>query len=96
MEEVSRLPAEAQAKNEVQHQAHLERANIHEQVSTQMHGDLGPTTVEMRTRNAALKADLDTKKAKFNAFTARSQVEHKETRKEVTRLIQKREVEGNE
>ena len=46
MEEVSRLQAEAKARNEAQHQAHHERANINERVSTQMHADLDQTTVE--------------------------------------------------
>ena len=35
MEEVSRLQAQAKARNEAQHQAHHKIANIHEQVSSQ-------------------------------------------------------------
>ena len=96
IEEVSRLQAEARARYEAQHQADHERANIHEQVSTQMHADLGQTTVEMRTRNAGLKADLDMTRAEFTAYSASTQAEHKETRKEVTRLIQQREIDGKE
>ena len=34
MEEVSRFKAQAKAGSEAQHQAHHERANIHEQLST--------------------------------------------------------------
>ena len=49
MEEVSRLQAEARARNKAQHQAPHKRANIHEEVSTQMQADLGQTTMEMRT-----------------------------------------------
>ena len=37
MEEVRRLQDEARAKNEAAHQAHHDRADIHEQVSTQLH-----------------------------------------------------------
>ena len=48
MEEVSRLQAQAKARNEAQHQAPHERANIHDQVSTQMHANLGQTTIEIR------------------------------------------------
>ena len=58
MEEVSRLHAQAKARNEAQHQAHHERANIHEQVSTQMHANLGQTTIEMRARKAHSKQTL--------------------------------------
>ena len=72
MEKVSRQLAEARARNEAQHQAHHERANIHEQLSTKMHADLGQTTVEMGTGNTALEADLDRIKAEFNTFTART------------------------
>ena len=96
MEEVSILEAKTRVRNEAQHQPHHERANIHEQVSTQMHADLGQTTVEMRTRNAGLEADLDRTKAEFTTYTARTQAEHKETRKEVTQLIQQREVDSKE
>ena len=96
MQEVSRLQVEARAWNEAQHQAHHERAKIHEQVSTKMHADLGLTMVEIRTWNAALEADLDRTKAEFTTCTERTQAEHKETREEVTRLIQQREVDGKE
>ena len=95
-EEVSRLQAQAKARNEAQHQAHHERANIHEQVSTQMHANLGQTTIEMRARNAALEADLDRTKAEFTTYFAKVQAEHKETRKEVASLIQRRQVDGKE
>ena len=54
MEEVSRLQAESRARNEAQNKAYHERANINEKVSTHMQAELGQTTVEMRTRNAAL------------------------------------------
>ena len=44
MEEVRRLREEARAKNEAAHQAHHARADIHEQVSTQLDENLGQTT----------------------------------------------------
>ena len=72
MEEVFRLQAQAKARNEAQHQAHHKRAIIHEQVSTQMHANLGQTTIEMRARNAALEADLDRTKAEFTTYSAKS------------------------
>ena len=88
MEEDSILQAKARARNEAQHQALHQRANIHENVSTQIHADLGQTTVEMRTQNAALKADLNRTRAEFTAYSARTQAEPKETRKNETRFIQ--------
>ena len=72
IEEVSRLQAESKTINEAQHQAHHERANIHEHVSTQMHANLGQTTAEMRARNAALEADLDWTKAEFTTYSAKA------------------------
>ena len=50
----------------------------------------------MRARNAALEADLDRTKVEFTTYSAKVQAEDKETRKEVTRLIQQREVNGKE
>ena len=47
MKEVSRCQAEGKARNEAQHQAHHERANIHEQVSTQMNANLGQKMAEI-------------------------------------------------
>ena len=47
MEEVRRLHDEARAKDGAAHQAHHDRADIHEQVSTQLHVNLGQTTEEM-------------------------------------------------
>ena len=61
-----------------------------------MHANLGQTTAEMRAWNAALGADLDRTKAKFTTYSAKTPAEPKETRKEVTRLIQQREVDGKE
>ena len=72
MEEVSRLQAEARVRKKAQHQAHHERANIHEQVSTQMHANLGQTTIEMRARNAGLEADLDRTKAEFTTYSTKT------------------------
>ena len=95
-DEVSRLLAQAKVRNEAQHRAHHERANIHEQVSTQMHANLGQTTIEMRAPNATLEADLDRTKAEFTTYSTNVQGEHKVTRREVTRLIQQREVDGKE
>ena len=96
MKAVSRLNAQAKARSEAQHQAHQERANIHEPVNTQMHANLGQTMIEMRARNAALEVDLDRTKAEFTTYSAKVQAELKETRKEVTRIIQKREEDGKE
>src|ERR1700759_112916 len=93
MEEVSRVQAQAKARNEAQHQVQHERANIHEQISTKMHANLGQTTMEMRARNTALEGDLDRTKAEFTTHSANVQAEYKKTRKEVTRLIQQSEVE---
>ena len=50
----------------------------------------------MRARNAALEADLDRTKAEFTTYSRKIQAEQKETRKQVTRLIQQREVDGKE
>ena len=96
MEEDSRLQAQVKARYEAQHQAHHERANIQEQVSTQMHANLGQTTIEMRARNVALEADLDRTKAEFTTYSAKVQAEHEEKTKEVHQLIQQREVDGKE
>ena len=50
----------------------------------------------MRAQNAVLEGDLDRTKAEFTTYSAKVQAEHKETIKEVTRLIQQREVDGKE
>ena len=48
MEEVRRLQDEGRAKNEAAHQGHHDTADIEEQVSTQLHVNLGQTIEEMR------------------------------------------------
>ena len=96
MEEVRRLQEEARAKNEAAHQAHDARADIHEQVSTQLHVSLGQTTEEIRIRDEKLEAELIKTRNEFAAYTAQTQKEHQETREEVVRIYRKRKVDGQE
>ena len=96
MEEVRRLQEEARAKNEAVHRAHHDRADIHEQVSTQLHVDLGQTTKEMRIRDEKLEAELIKTRNEFAAYTAKAQKEHQETREEVVRINRQRKVDGEE
>ena len=79
MEEVRRLQDEASAKNEAAYQAHYERANIHEQVSTQLHVNLGQTTEEMRIRDEKLEAELIKTRNAFRAYTAKTKKEDQDT-----------------
>ena len=76
MEEVRRLQEEARAKNEAAHQAHHARADMHEQVSTQLHVNLGQTTEEMRIGDEKLEAELIKTRNEFAAYTAKTQKEH--------------------
>ena len=85
MEEVRRLQDEARAKNEVAHQAHHDRADIHEHVSTQLHVNFGQTTEEIRIRDEKLEAELVKTRNEFAAYSAKTQREHQETREEVVR-----------
>ena len=92
MEEVRRLQDEARAKNEAAHQTHHDRADIHEQVSTQLHVNLGQTTEEMRIRDEKLEAELIKTRNEFAAYTAKTQKEHQETREEVVRIYRQGKV----
>ena len=76
MEEVRRLEEEARAKNEAAHRAHHERADIHEQVSTQFHVNVGHSTEEMRIRDEKIEAQLIKTRNEFAAYTAKTQKEH--------------------
>ena len=96
MEEVRRLEKEARAKNAAAHRAHHDRADIHEQVSTQLHVNLGQTTEEMRIRDQKLKAELIQTRNEFAAYTAKTQKEHQESREEVVRIYRQRTVGGGE
>ena len=96
MEEVRRLQAEARARNKAAHQAHHDRADIHEQVSTQLHVNLGQATEEMRIRDENLEAKLVKTRNEFAAYTAKMQREHQETQEEVVRIYRQRKVDGEE
>ena len=96
MEEVRRLRDEARAKDDATHQAHHDRADIHEQVSTQLHVNLGQTSEEMRIRDEKHEAELITTRNKFAAYTAKTHKEHQETREEVVRIYRQRKVDGEE
>ena len=67
MEEVRRLQDEARAKHEAAHQAHDDRADIHEQVSTQLHVNFGQTTGEMRILDEKLEAEMVKTRNEFAA-----------------------------
>ena len=82
MEEARRLQDEARAKNEAAQQADHDRADIHEQVSIQLHVNLGQTTEEMRPRDEKFKAELVKIRNDFAAFTPK--------RKENTKRPEKR------
>ena len=82
MEEVRRLQEEARAKNEAAHQGHHDRADIHEQRSTQLDVNLGQTTEEMRIVDEKLEAEHIKTRNEFAANTAKTQKEYQETRKE--------------
>ena len=86
MEESRRLQDEARAKNEAAHQGHLDRADIHEHVSTQLHVNLGQTSEEIRIRDEKLKAELIKTRNEFAAYTARTQEGLQETREQVVRI----------
>ena len=92
MEEVRRLQDEARAKNEAPHWAHHDRADIHEQVSTQLRVNLGQTNEEMRIGDEKLEAELIKTRNKFAAYSAKTQKDHQETREEVVRIYREREV----
>ena len=96
MEEVRRQQEEARAKNEAANQAHHDRADIHEQVSTQLHVNMGQTTKEMRIRDEKLEAELIKTRNEFAAYTAKTQEEHQYTREEVVRIYRQRKVDGAE
>ena len=96
MKEVMKPQAAARAKNAAAHQAHHEMADIHEPVSTQLHGNLGQTTEEMRTRDEKLKAKLVRTRNKFGLYTAKTQKEHQETREEVVCIYRQQQVDGEE
>ena len=80
MEEVRRLQEEARAKHEAAYRAHHDKADIHEQVSTQLHVNRGQTTEEMRIQDEKLEAELINTRNKFAAYTAKMQKEHQVTR----------------
>ena len=90
MEEVRRLQDEARARNEAADQAGRDRADIHEQVSTQLHVNLGQTTEEMRIRDENLEAELIKTRNEFTAYTAKTQKEHQETREELVCIYRQR------
>ena len=94
MEEVRRLQDKARAKNEAAHKAHHDRADIHEQVSTQLHAILGQTTEEMMIQDERLEAELIKNRHEFAACTAKTQKEHQETRKEVVRIYRQGKGDG--
>ena len=71
-EEVRRLQDEARAKNEAAYQAHHDRADIHEQVSTQLQVNLGQTTKEMRIRDEKLEDERIKTRNEFVAYTAKT------------------------
>ena len=96
IEEVRRLQDKARAKNEAAHQAHHDRADIHEQVSTQLHVNLGQPSEEMRIRDEKLKAELIKTRNEFAAYTAKTKKEHLETREVVVRIYRQRKVDGEE
>ena len=96
MEEVRRLQEEAREKNKAAYRVHHDRADIHEQVSTQLHVNLGQTTEEIRIRDEILEAKLIKTRNEFAAYTAKTQKEHQETREEVVRIHRQRKVDGEE
>ena len=96
MEEVRRRQEEARAKNESAHRVHHKRAEIHEQVSAQLHVNLGQTTEEMRIRDEKLEAELIKTRNECAAYIPKTQKEHQETRKEVVRIYRQRKVDGEE
>ena len=83
MEEVRKLQDEARATNEAAHQAHHNRADIYEQVSTQLPVNLGQSTKEMRIRDEKLEDELIKTRNEFAAYTAKMQKKHQEIREEV-------------
>ena len=56
IEEVRRLQEEGEAKNEAAHRAHHDRADIHEQMTTQLHVSRGRTNEEMRIRDGKTRS----------------------------------------
>ena len=96
MKEVRRLHDEARAKDGAAHQAHHARADIHEQVSTQLHVNLGQTTEEMWIQDEKLEAELIKTRKEFAAYTAKTQREHQETREEVVHIYMQRKIDGEE
>lgn len=58
MEKVTQLQVEVKARNEAAHKTHHNRADIHERVRSQIHGNLGQTAEDMRIRDEKLQAEL--------------------------------------
>ena len=96
MEEVRRLQDEARAGNEAAHQAHHDRAHIHQQVSTQLDVNLGQTTEEMGIWDEKLEAELIKTRNKFAVYTAKTLKEYPETWEEVVPIYRQRNVDGEE
>ena len=96
MEEVRRIQDEARVTNEAAHQAHHDRAYIHEQVSTQLQVNLGQYTKEMRIRDEKLEDELIKTRNEFAAYTAKMQKKHQETQEEVVRIYRQPKVDGEE